>query len=140
MDDMIEGLLDRTRTDAIMGVRQRSGIDLVAVVRQMLDQTIAPDDRARVTLDAIPTLPVVVEVAQIERVVVNLLTNALKFSARDTAIVSGSISRPRMRSLPSPITAAASRRRISRICLKSTIAPKRSGRLRATAWAYTLAG
>jgi signal transduction histidine kinase len=39
---------------------------------------------ARVTLNAIPTLPVVVEVAQIERVVVNLLTNALKFSARDT--------------------------------------------------------
>jgi signal transduction histidine kinase len=87
MDDMIEGLLDRTRTDAIMDAQQRSGIDLVAVVRQMLDQTIAPDDRARVTLDAIPTLLVVVEVAQIERVVVNLLTNALKFSARPTPIV-----------------------------------------------------
>jgi signal transduction histidine kinase len=57
------------------------------VLRQMLDRNTAPDDRARVTLDAIPTLPVVVEVTQIERVVVNLLTNALKFSARDTPIV-----------------------------------------------------
>jgi signal transduction histidine kinase len=53
----------------------------------MLDQSIAPDDRARVTLDAIPTLLVVVEVAQIERVIVNLLTNALKFSPPATPIV-----------------------------------------------------
>jgi signal transduction histidine kinase len=60
--------------------------DLVAVVRQMLDQTITPDERARVTLDAIPPRPVVVEVAQIERVIVNVLTNALKFSPADRPV------------------------------------------------------
>jgi signal transduction histidine kinase len=87
MNDMIEEILDRTRTDANADARHRVASDLVALVQQMIDQTIAPDDGARVTLDAVPTLPVVVEVAQIERVIVNLLTNALKFSPRDRPVV-----------------------------------------------------
>jgi PAS domain S-box-containing protein len=87
MNNMIEDLLNRTLTDASANVRQQATIDLVALVQQMIDQTIAPDDNARVTLDAVPTLPVVVEVAQIERVIVNLLTNALKFSPSDRPIV-----------------------------------------------------
>jgi PAS domain S-box-containing protein len=89
MDAMLEQFLDRTRTDVDMHAQQRSATDLVAMVRQMLDQTIAPDNRARVTLDGITTLSVVVNVAQIERVIVNVLTNALKFSAPDTPIVVG---------------------------------------------------
>jgi two-component system, NtrC family, sensor histidine kinase KinB len=87
MNDMIEEVLTRHRIDAAMEAQDRSGIDLVTVVRQMIDQTIAPDNRARVTPDAVPTLPVVVDVAQIERVIVNVLTNALKFSPGDTPIV-----------------------------------------------------
>jgi signal transduction histidine kinase len=87
MNEMIEDVLDRNRTDATMEAQHRLRIDLVTVVRQMLDQTIAPDDHARVTLETIPTLPVVVDVEQIERVIVNVLTNALKFSSRDTPIV-----------------------------------------------------
>jgi PAS domain S-box-containing protein len=87
MNEMIDDVLDRSRTDAAMEAQNRSGIDLVALVRQMIEQTIAPDDHARVTLDAVPTLPVVVDVEQIERVIVNVLTNALKFSPRDTPIV-----------------------------------------------------
>jgi signal transduction histidine kinase len=70
-----------------MEAQDRSGIDLVTLVRHILGQTIAPDDHAQFTLDAVPTLPVVVEVAQMERVIVNLLTNALKFSPRNTPIV-----------------------------------------------------
>jgi PAS domain S-box-containing protein len=87
MNDMIEDLLDRSRTDADMQAQHRSEIDLVVVVQQMIDQTITPDDRTRVTFDAVPTLPVVIEVAQIERVIVNLLANALKFSSREYPIV-----------------------------------------------------
>jgi PAS domain S-box-containing protein len=87
MKHMIEEILDRTRTDADRDARHRAAIDLVALVQQMIDQTIAPDDGARVTLDAVPTLPVVVEEAQIERVIVNLLTNALKFSPHDHPVV-----------------------------------------------------
>jgi PAS domain S-box-containing protein len=87
MNNMIEDLLKRTHADASANARQPATIDLVALVQQMIDQTIAPDDDARVTLDAVPKLPVVVEVAQIERVIVNLLTNALKFSPPDRPIV-----------------------------------------------------
>jgi signal transduction histidine kinase len=87
MNDMIEDLLDRSRTDADMEAQDRSEIDLVVVVQQMIDQTITPDDRTRVTFDAVLTLPVVIEVAQIERVIVNLLANALKFSSREYPIV-----------------------------------------------------
>jgi PAS domain S-box-containing protein len=87
MNALIKDALEHSRIDAAMDAQQRSVIDLVTVVRQMVDQSIAPDDRARVTLDAIPTLSVVVEVAQIERVIVNLLTNALKFSSPNTPIV-----------------------------------------------------
>jgi PAS domain S-box-containing protein len=87
MNHMIEEILDRTRTDANTDVQHRVAIDLAALVQQMIDQTVAPDDNARVTLDAVPTLPVVVEVAQIERVIVNLLTNALKFSPHDYPVV-----------------------------------------------------
>jgi signal transduction histidine kinase len=87
MNTMIEDALDRSRIGADRDEQDRSVIDLVTVVRQMLDQTIPPDVRAQITLDAVPTLPVVVEVAQIERVIVNLLTNALKFSPHATPIV-----------------------------------------------------
>jgi two-component system, NtrC family, sensor histidine kinase KinB len=87
MEAMIKDLVDRSHTDADLDAQQRSSSDLVAVVRQMLDQTITPDQRARVTLDAIPTLPVMIDVAQIERVIVNVLTNALKFSLGNTPIV-----------------------------------------------------
>jgi len=53
----------------------------------MIEQTVAPADSARVTLDATPTPPVVVEVAQVERVIVNLLTHALKFSPPERPII-----------------------------------------------------
>ena len=45
MNAMIEDILDRSRTDATCDAQHRSAIDLVALVQQMIDQTIAPDDR-----------------------------------------------------------------------------------------------
>ncbi len=87
MNDMIEDLLKRNRTDVPLDARHRSVIDLVKVVRQMIDQTITPDDGARITLDAVATLPIAVDAMEIERVIVNVLTNALKFSPHDRPIV-----------------------------------------------------
>jgi PAS domain S-box-containing protein len=86
MNTMIEDVLARSRTDAPLDSQHRSVIDLVQVVRQMIDQTIAPEDAARVTLDAVPTLPMVVDAVQIARVIVNVLTNALKFSPADRPV------------------------------------------------------
>ena len=87
MNAMIEDVLIRSRTDAAMDAQYRSVIDLVAVVQQMIDHTVVPEERARIKVDTVLTLPVVVDKAQIQRVVVNLLTNALKFSPRDQPIV-----------------------------------------------------
>ncbi|MBC8163927.1 MAG: PAS domain S-box protein [Roseiflexaceae bacterium] len=86
MNAMIEELLDRSRVGADTEMQQASVIDLVAVAQQMLDQTIAPDARAQITLHAVAALPVSAKEAQIKRVIVNLLTNALKFSARGAPI------------------------------------------------------
>jgi PAS domain S-box-containing protein len=87
MNAMIEDLLARSLTDTPVDSRHRSIIDLVKLVRQMIDQTLAPEDSARVTLDAVPTLPMVVDALQITRVIVNVLMNALKFSPADRPIV-----------------------------------------------------
>lgn len=87
MNMMLEDLVQRSRTDAAVEAQHRVVVDLVALVQQMLDQTIAPDERARVTFEAVPALLVRIDVMQIERVVVNLLTNALKFSRREQPIV-----------------------------------------------------
>jgi signal transduction histidine kinase len=87
MNAMIEDLLKRSHTDAPLDSQHRSVIDLVQVVRQLIDQTVAPEERARVTLDTVATLPMVVDAVQIARVIVNILTNALKFSPPDRPIV-----------------------------------------------------
>jgi PAS domain S-box-containing protein len=87
MNQMIGDLVDRSRTDADMDAQQRASADLVVLVQRMIDQTIVPDDRAHVSLHAIPSLLMTIDVAQIERVVVNLLTNARKFSPREYPII-----------------------------------------------------
>ncbi len=87
MKQMIDDLVDRSHSDADTDALCRSTIDLVALVQRMINQTVAPEDHARITLDALPALLVLVEVSQIERVVVNLLTNAIKFSPQDHPII-----------------------------------------------------
>lgn len=86
MDNMITDMLDRNNTDMHTNNMQRTATDLVTLVQQMVEQTVPPGDRARVTLEVSSTLMIAADVAKIERVVVNLLTNALKFSAADAAI------------------------------------------------------
>jgi signal transduction histidine kinase len=87
MNAMIEDLLVRSRTVATLDARRRSAIDLVKVVQQMIEQISTSDDHTRITLDAVPTIPMVVDVVQIERVIINVLTNALKFSPTDRPIM-----------------------------------------------------
>ena len=86
MNDMITDMLDRSRADTHANTMQQTATDLVTLVQQMVEQTVSINDRPRVTLDVGTPLLVVIDVTQIERVVVNLLTNALKFSAAGSPI------------------------------------------------------
>jgi PAS domain S-box-containing protein len=89
MNDMIEGLLDRSRLEAGQVAMRQNPIDLVQLATRIIDQTVMPADRNQIHLEGVAELPVVVDAAQIERVIINLLTNALKFSAPGSPVVVG---------------------------------------------------
>jgi signal transduction histidine kinase len=89
MNDMIEGLLDRSRLEAGQVAMRQNPIDLVQLATRIIDQTVIPADRNQIHLEGVAELPVVVDAAQIERVIINLLTNALKFSAPGSPVVVG---------------------------------------------------
>ena len=80
MNDMIEGLLDRSRLEAGQGALCQNPVDLVQLATRIIDQTVLSDARTQIQLEGVLELSVVVDATQIERVLVNLLTNALKFS------------------------------------------------------------
>jgi PAS domain S-box-containing protein len=80
MNDMIEGLLDRSRLEAGQGALRQNPVDLVQLATRIIDQTVLSDARTQIQLEGVLELSVVVDATQIERVLVNLLTNALKFS------------------------------------------------------------
>jgi signal transduction histidine kinase len=89
MSYMIEDLLDRSRLEAGQEAMRQNSIDLVQLATRIIDQTIMPLDRKQIHLEGVAELPVVVDAAQIERVIINLLTNALKFSAPGSPVVVG---------------------------------------------------
>jgi len=80
MNDMIEGLLDRSRLEAGQGALRQNPVDLVQLATRIIDQTVLSDARTQIQLEGVLELSVVVDATQIERALVNLLTNALKFS------------------------------------------------------------
>jgi PAS domain S-box-containing protein len=89
MNHMIESLLERSRLEAGQNVMYRRPIDLVQLARRIIDQTVMPAERNQIHLEGVAELPVVGDAAQIERVIINLLTNALKFSAPGSPVVVG---------------------------------------------------
>jgi PAS domain S-box-containing protein len=87
MNLMIEDLLKRSRLEAGHDTMHQSPIDLVQLATRIIDQTVMPADRDQIHLEGVAEIPVVVDAAQIERVIINLLTNALKFSAPGSPVV-----------------------------------------------------
>jgi two-component system, NtrC family, sensor histidine kinase KinB len=87
MNHMIEGLLDRSRLEAGQDTMRQNPIDLVQFATRIIDQTMLPADRNQIHLEGDAQLPVIVDAAQIERVIINLLTNALKFSVPGSPVV-----------------------------------------------------
>jgi PAS domain S-box-containing protein len=87
MQTLIEDLLARSRREAGSADLHLAPTDLVQLARRIVDQTATSTARERIDLEGVEQLPVVVDPAQIERVVANLLTNALKFSAPESRVV-----------------------------------------------------
>lgn len=69
-------------TDAL----QRTPLDLVPLVRRMVEQ-LPQTDQERLHLDLVERVPMMGDVIRLERVVVNLLSNALKYSNTSRPIV-----------------------------------------------------
>jgi PAS domain S-box-containing protein len=87
MLSMIEDVLDRSHLEMGQAELHLTLVDLVEVVRQIVEQIATPRDRERIHVAAVAQLPVVMDRVRIERVLVNLLSNALHYSPRDSLVV-----------------------------------------------------
>ena len=87
LDRMVRDLLDTSALDAGKVLLRRERIDIAQLVEAVLDRR-APTDRARIQFEVGEHVMAEVDELRIERVVENLLENALKFSpARSTITV-----------------------------------------------------
>lgn len=89
LNDLVEGLLDFGRTEAGARTYTMTPVDLVAIVRDVVDGIAAADAAAaaRIVVDA-PEPPIVVtaDAQAIAVVVRNLVDNALKYSPADSPV------------------------------------------------------
>jgi len=81
MNSMIQELADSTRLEAGRLAMDKEPIDLAELVSDVTERLGSPEDRARIRVEATDqTLTVMADRERIERVLSNLLTNALKYS------------------------------------------------------------
>lgn len=87
MNSMIQDLLESARLETGRLELRREPTDLVQLVLDLIDRVGTAEDRARLRVD-IPAWvpPVLADSDRIERVLVNLLTNAFKYSQPGTPI------------------------------------------------------
>jgi len=88
MNTMIQELMESARLETgRMEIRKRP-TDLLGLIRDLLDRVGTLEDRSRLRLEAAEALPEVpLDPDRIERALVNLLTNALKYSPPDKQVV-----------------------------------------------------
>lgn len=87
MNHMITSLLDRSRLETGQDVIHLEPADLVQLATRIIEQIVMPTSRKQIHMEGVTELPVVVDAAQIERVIGNLLSNALKFSPPGSPVV-----------------------------------------------------
>ncbi|MDC0711464.1 ATP-binding protein [Stigmatella sp. ncwal1] len=88
MSGMVEELLESSRLEAKQVELRREPTDILHFLEAVLDRDIAPDARERLRLEvAAPVSQVLMDAHRVERVMVNLLTNALKYSRPATPVV-----------------------------------------------------
>ena len=87
MNTMIEELLEGSRLESGRVDLRRESRDLGRFLEEVLERDLPPDarERFRLHLEA-PLPPVPLDAARLERVVTNLLTNAIKYSPQGTPV------------------------------------------------------
>jgi len=87
MDVMIQELLDASRLESGVVPLHRTPIDISALVAAAAEQLVSAEDRARVTVrTSTPAIIAFADSPRLDRVVVNLLSNALKYSPPDAPV------------------------------------------------------
>jgi len=87
LDRIVQNLLDSCAFGGGSLTIHRRPTELRALLEQLIDRAVSTPDRGRVTLDAPYPITMLVDELQIERVVANLLGNALKYAPRGSEIV-----------------------------------------------------
>ena len=87
LDRLIQEILDASAADADALQLQRRKTELRALLEQTIDRAVSSRDRSRVVLDAQQPVALDIDDLRIERVVCNLLHNALKYSAAASRVV-----------------------------------------------------
>jgi PAS domain S-box-containing protein len=77
LHDLLSDLLDLDRLSRGIVEPQRRDVDVGELVRRMVGETVPPRDHARFEVDA-PSLVVQLDAPKVERIVENLLTNAIR--------------------------------------------------------------
>ena len=89
LDRMVQDLLDLCSFDAGRLELNRRPTELRMLLEQIIDRVVPTRDRGRVSLHAAEPLTTSIDDLRIERVVANLLQNALKYAPEITGIVVG---------------------------------------------------
>jgi PAS domain S-box-containing protein len=87
LDRMVQDLLDSCTITAGELSLQRRPTELRSLLEHVLERAVATCDRTRVVLSAPSPVTLVVDELRIQRVVANLLQNALKYAPRESAVV-----------------------------------------------------
>jgi signal transduction histidine kinase len=87
LDRLVQDILDSCALHANRFQLQRRPIEVMALVERVLQHAVPSRDRARVYLDASERVLATIDELRIERVVANLVHNALKYSSPGTGIV-----------------------------------------------------
>jgi signal transduction histidine kinase len=87
LDRLVQDILDSCALDAGSFELHRRPSEIYELLEQTIERSVPTRDRARVDLDAAQRLTLNVDDLRIERVVANLLQNALKYAPRGTQVV-----------------------------------------------------
>jgi signal transduction histidine kinase len=87
LDRLIHDLMDACTISNGLFALRRARHDLRTVVLQVIDRVVPPADRWRVQVDAVCGIEVMVDELRIERVIANLLDNALKYTPASASII-----------------------------------------------------